>query len=393
MENWFMLLVTSVVLTGCGLNHQDAGVDLDTANVGEEVASLDEEETFFTEAFGTNGEEVLKQFNAKEADLPAVGLRDSGIQESHFLRLNGLDQYVYEVGQGEGLPVVIFLHGGPGFSYTDQADTLAGLYDQVNILFWDQIGAGKTYEANPTTEPNIIDLQASLTELVAYTKARYGVDQVGIIGHSWGAALGASYVLDYPDDVAFYVGIGQVVTPVEDEAVALSQTRELATSLGRQDLLDQLSEVSTDYPNPNDFLTLAYEAAVLRTVQHELGFATADFVQYLPLLLTNKIDKLSESDQEMLDRMLLNQRLYRELLAIDIYARDLELTVPFYLISGENDIQVPRSQSEKLIERVQAPAKEMIIIPDAGHTPMIDQEKEFIQSLTTIINRTFSANG
>ena len=78
----------------------------------------------------------------------------------------------------------------------------------------------------------------------------------------------------------FYVGIGQVVTPVEDEAVALSQTRELATSLGRQDLLDQLSEISTDYPNTENFLTLAYEAAILRSVQRELGFGTADFVQY-----------------------------------------------------------------------------------------------------------------
>ena len=239
----------------------------------------------------------------------------------------------------------------------------------------------------------MVDLQASLTDLVAYTKARYGVDQVGIIGHSWGSTLGASYVLDHPDDVAFYVGIGQVVTPVEDEAVALSQTHELATSLGRQDLLDQLSEISADYPNPDDFLTLAYEAAILRSVQRELGFGTADFVQYLPLLLTNQADNLSADDQEMLARMLLNQRLYRELLATDIYTSDLEFSMPFYLISGENDIQVPRSQAEKLIERVQAPTKEMIIIPDAGHTPMIDQEADFIQSLTTIINRTFSANG
>lgn len=393
MKNWFVLLVTSVVLTGCGLNHQDTGVDLDTANVDKEVASLDEEPSFFTEAFEANGEEALKQFNVKEADLPAVEQRDSGIQESHFLRLNGLDQYVYEVGQGDGLPVAIFLHGGPGFSYTNQADTLAGLSDQVNVLFWDQIGAEQTYEANPSVEPNMVDLQASLSDLVAYTKARYGVDQVGIIGHSWGSALGASYVLDHPDDVAFYVGIGQVVTPVEDEAVALSQTRELATSLGRQDLLDQLSDISADYPNPDDFLTLAYEAAILRAVQRELGFGTADFVQYLPLLLTNQADNLSADDQEMLARMLLNQRLYRELLATDIYASALEFSMPFYLISGENDIQVPRSQAEKLIERVQAPTKEMIIIPDAGHTPMIDQEADFIQSLTTIINRTFSANG
>lgn len=392
MKNWLVLLVTSVVLTGCGLNYQDKGADLDALSVNEAVTSLDEEPTLLTENFEANGEDSLSQFNAKWADLPAVELRDSGIQESHFLRLNGIDQYVYEVGQGEGLPVAIFLHGGPGFSYTNQADTLVGLADQVNVLFWDQIGAGQTYEANSNVEPNMVDLQASLTDLVAYTKARYGVDQVGIIGNSWGSALGASYVLEHPDDVSFYVGIGQVVTPVEDEAVALSQTRDLATSLGRQDLLDQLGEIPTDYPNPENFLTLAYEAAILRSVQRELGFGTADFVQYLPLLLTNQVDKLSAGDQEMLDRMLLNQRLYRELLATDIYAMDLEFSMPFYLISGENDIQVPRSQSEKMIEKVQAPTKEMMIIPDAGHTPMIDQETDFIKSLTTIINRTFSAN-
>ena len=393
MKNCLVLLVTSVVLTGCGLNYQDKGADLDALSVNEAVTSLDEEPTLLTENFEANGEDSLSQFNAKWADLPAVELRDSGIQESHFLRLNGIDQYVYEVGQRDGLPVVIFLHGGPGFSYTNQADTLVGLADQVNVLFWDQIGAGQTYEANSNVEPNMVDLQASLTDLVAYTKARYGVDQVGIIGHSWGSALGASYVLEHPDDVSFYVGIGQVVTPVEDEAVALSQTRELAKSLGRQDLLDQLGEIPTDYPNPENFLTLAYEAAILRSVQRELGFGTADFVQYLPLLLTNQVDKLSAGDQEMLDRMLLNQRLYRELLATDIYAMDLEFSMPFYLISGENDIQVPRSQSEKMIEKVQAPTKEMMIIPDAGHTPMIDQETDFIKSLTTIINRTFSANG
>mgnify|MGYP001035142106 CR=1 FL=1 len=177
MKNWLVLLVTSVVLTGCGLNYQDEGTDLDALNMDEEVASLDEEPSLFAEYVEDNGEEALSQFNAKMADLPAVELRDSGIQESHFLRLNGLDQYVYEVGQGEGLPVAIFLHGGPGFSYTNQADTLVGLTNQVNVLFWDQIGAGQTYEANSNVEPNMVDLQA-----------RYGVEQVGIIGHSWGSA-------------------------------------------------------------------------------------------------------------------------------------------------------------------------------------------------------------
>lgn len=393
MKRWLVLVTLSLVLAGCGLDSQEDAVDLEATNTSESAVNSDDGLSFFTEDLETNADEALRQFDAVEAELPAVDRQNSGIQESHFLRLNDVDQYVYEVGQGEGLPVAIFLHGGPGFSYTDQADTIVGLADKVNLLFWDQLGAGQTYEANPSVEPNMTDLQASLADLVDYAKSRYGVDQVGIIGHSWGSALGSTYVRDNPDDVAFYVGIGQVVTPVEDEAVALSQTRDLAADSGREDLLDQLNEISADYPNPDEFLTLAYDAAILRVVQRELGLGTADFAQYLPLLLSGQAERLSAEDQELLDRMLLNQRLYRELLTTDFYEAGLEFGVPFYLISGENDIQVPRSQAEDLIEDVQAPSKEMIVIPDAGHTPMIDQEEAFIASMTTIIDETFSGNG
>lgn len=57
MKNWPALLVTSVVLTGCGLNYQDKSVDLNTLNVDEEVASLDELDWSFGQAFG-----VLRAF-------------------------------------------------------------------------------------------------------------------------------------------------------------------------------------------------------------------------------------------------------------------------------------------------------------------------------------------
>ncbi|MEY8371098.1 alpha/beta hydrolase [Aerococcaceae bacterium 50-4] len=393
MKRWLVMTVMTLLLAGCGQSQQEEATSLRAPNTSESAASVDNEPSFFTEGLEANSEEVLARFQAEDAELPAVDLRGSGVQESHFLRLNDVDQYVYEVGQGDDLPVAIFLHGGPGFSYTDQADSLAGLADEVNLLFWDQLGAGETYTGNPSVEPTMTDLQASLSDLVAYAKARYGVDQVGIIGHSWGSALGSAYARENPDDVAFYVGIGQVVTPVEDEAVALSQTRDLAASVGRQDLIDQLAGISGDYPDPDDFLTLAYDAATLRSVQAELGFGTVDFVQYLPLLLTGQTAELSDSNQEMLDRLLLSQRLYRELLATDFYEGGLEFKMPFYLISGENDIQVPTSQAETLIDAVQAPTKDITVIPDAGHTPMIDQETIFMQTMTTIIDQTFSVNG
>lgn len=176
MKRWLVLVTLSLVLAGCGLDSQEDAVDLEATNTSESAVNSDDGLSFFTEDLETNVDEALRQFDAVEAELPAVDRQNSGIQESHFLRLNDVDQYVYEVGQGEGLPVAIFLHGGPGFSYTDQADTMVGLADKVNLLFWDQLGAGQTYEANPSVEPNMTDLQASLADLVDYAKSRYGVD-------------------------------------------------------------------------------------------------------------------------------------------------------------------------------------------------------------------------
>lgn len=331
---------------------------------------------------------ALATFQAKTIDLPSVTTIDkgaSGIQESHLLRLNDVAQYVYEVGQGEDLPVAIFLHGGPGFSYTNSADNMAGLVGDANILFWDQIGAGHTFSENPTLEPSMDNLITSLEDLVTYAKTRYGVDKVAIIGHSWGSALGATYARTHPDDVSVYIGVGQVVTSAEDEQVALAETKTRAEAAGRSDLVDQLSEIDAAYPNQENFIEVAYDAALLRSVQTELGYNAADFVQYLPLLFSGQATNLSASDQATLDRLLLNQRLYRQLLKSDFYAEGTSFEMPFYLISGANDIQVPASQARQLIEDIDAPDKAYYEIPDAGHTPMDDQATQFNQLIRTIL--------
>lgn len=371
------LIVILLFTAGCAAGNEESVENSGESAVSESVESR--ENKIASQVLQAD-DSALSAFEVSPADLPDVSLieeSDQIVQESNWLTLDDIPQYVYEVGQGQGLPVAIFLHGGPGVSYTDSADTMSDLADDVNLLFWDQIGAGRTFDQDPNVEPSMDNLTASLADLVDYAKRRYGVDQVAIIGHSWGSALGTHFVRDYPDDVNFYVGIGQVVTPAVDEQVAVRETIDLAEAEGRTDLIAELETIDPAYPTQDSFIEVAYDAAILRSSQTALGLGGQDFMQYMPLLLTGQTSDLSDSEAALLDRLLVNQRLYRQLLESDFYESGVSFDRPFYLISGENDIQVPASQAAILIEDIQAPEKNFYLVEDAGHTPMIDQPRAF----------------
>lgn len=64
---------------------------------------------------------------------------------SEYVKINGIEQYLLHHTISAELPVLLFLHGGPGmaestFAYAFQKD----LSNFFNIVHWDQRGAGKT---------------------------------------------------------------------------------------------------------------------------------------------------------------------------------------------------------------------------------------------------------
>jgi proline iminopeptidase len=97
------------------------------------------------------------------------------------------------VGTGPGTPLVL-LHGGPGAPSYD-LDPLAALGDDRPVVFYDQLGAGRSDHITDTTLMTVAHYVAELDSLRHALK----LERFHLLGHSWGTMLGAEYALAHPD--------------------------------------------------------------------------------------------------------------------------------------------------------------------------------------------------
>ncbi len=69
------------------------------------------------------------------------------IAEVNYLRLGGLDQWVMIRGESLTNPLLILLHGGPGFTEMRFFRHFnAPLEKGFTVVYWDQRGTGKSFD-------------------------------------------------------------------------------------------------------------------------------------------------------------------------------------------------------------------------------------------------------
>lgn len=91
---------------------------------------------------------------------------------------------------------VIVLHGGPGSSHYSMQG-LKVLAEQRPVIFYDQLGCGKSERP---TDDSLWHLDRFVEELGQVRKA-LSLDEVHILGHSWGTTLAAAYMLTKPEGI------------------------------------------------------------------------------------------------------------------------------------------------------------------------------------------------
>ena len=86
-------------------------------------------------------------------------------------------------------PPILVLHGGPGFM--TMTDGLEPLWEDRTIYFYDQLGCGNSDRA---ADKDFYSLDNYITEL-ARVRAALHLDNVYLMGFSWGCALACAYML------------------------------------------------------------------------------------------------------------------------------------------------------------------------------------------------------
>lgn len=111
----------------------------------------------------------------------------------HQQVVNGVRLWYRVAGQAEGAPVV-FLHGGPGQGSQTFA-RFAGpeLEPHLRMVYLDQRGSGRS--ERPWDEAYSLDL---LVEDLEQLRKLWGVEQIVVVGHSFGAIIALEYAARYP---------------------------------------------------------------------------------------------------------------------------------------------------------------------------------------------------
>jgi len=97
---------------------------------------------------------------------------------------------------GEGEPIV-FLAGGPGNSHDYMQGNFGKYYKTNKVIFIDFLGRGLSDDAKNKSEYTINNDVEFLEEI----RKKLNLDEISIVGHSYGAVHAQAYTIKYPENV------------------------------------------------------------------------------------------------------------------------------------------------------------------------------------------------
>lgn len=310
---------------------------------------------------------------------------ENGVDERIYVTLGGQEQYLLIRGEDVSNPVILWLHGGPAGSDAFVNHLFQKyLVDDYTLINWDQRGCGRTYFRNRKSDPDnesvtFEQAQFDLDELVAYACERFDKDKIIIVGHSYGTMLGSKYVLDNPDKVLAYIGVGQFVD-LESDTYSYQDALKKAKAKG-----DDTSEMEAAYQEYLDNGSLLNLMSV-RTYagKYHVAEKSANTIwagissPYMGLddlrWFTKQIGNLGEY-------FALNKQLFDSLLITKVRNFGLEYQVPVGFISGADDWTTPVKYSEDYCNLITAPEKKTAWIDGCGHAPQYDDPEAFCKEL------------
>lgn len=302
---------------------------------------------------------------------------ETSIAEERRMLLGGAEQYVLIRGRDRTAPLLIFVHGGPGYSAMPFNRLLiADLENDFVFVNWDQRGAGYSFSAARNRSTLTLDqIVADLDDLVDALRSEFGQDQVLLIGHSWGSVVGLEYVSRHPEKVAVYIGVSQVTDGAESEVASYRWALDQARRQDRADLTADLEEIGPPpYGSLDDMWTQ-------RGVLTELGgvwrrdpqSAVHYFRQYLSVpefAWPGFITLARAGDISM-------EALNATLFGYDAFEAHPVLDAPIVFVEGVHDrIQSPRL-AESYLDGLAAPYKELIWFEQSAHMPHWEEPERF----------------
>jgi pimeloyl-ACP methyl ester carboxylesterase len=305
----------------------------------------------------------------------------NGIDEQHFVEANGIEHWVTIRGLDRRNPIVFFVHGGPAEIVSFVPSATQAFERDFTVVHWDQRGAGRTFSRNPRPPADLTLAQMTDdgVKVVEWVTRHLAQPQVILVGHSWGSILGEHMVVARPDLFAAYVGTGQVVGWNVQVQTQYAYSLARARTDGDSDVLTALTAFGG--PPSSDLKTYQQFRAVMRRY---LAQADRDFgSRQAPDILMAPGVSLADVWNALQGARASMAALTPTLLSVDLTELGYDFPVPFVVIQGDSDLITPTSLAVDYFNRINAPAKALVQIPDAGHYAFVTHANQFREALVS----------
>jgi len=324
---------------------------------------------------GALGYRALRQ--VQNSQILAIDPK-TGVEETMFVSLGGVPQWIQIRGDDRENPVLLFVHGGPGSPVSPISSLLQPWERYFTVVMWDQRDAGKTFVRNGADrEMSLPRVAQDGIELAQFLCRHLGKRKIIVLGHSWGSMVGLQMVKKRPDLFSAYVGTGQVVSIAEKESVIYARTMARLRATHDEDGIHKLAAIGAP----------PYRSEVQMRVERSLS-ERSDIPSERDLLRNMIPIALFAPGWSLWD-------IYESLQASD-YAEDAtfdanasydaktfgtDFRLPFFIINGELDHITPTDLARRYFDTIRAPEKQFVVLDGAGHSAVLTKPNVFLREL------------
>lgn len=305
------------------------------------------------------------------------------IAESRFVRLGGVDQWVGVRGEDRRNPLLLVLHGGPGYPYSLFTPILRPWERHFTIVQWDRRGVGKTLGRTGkagTGElgfPRMVDDAIELSEHLHHHFPH--TPQIAL-GGSMGNLVGVPLVKRRPDLFAAYVATDLGIDVAACEQLTWQHTLDRLRAAGDRRGVATLTAIG---PDPARWTYAQWQAKQKLILKTDPRMRDVGRQLLLPLILAAPEHGLRDVLHVLQGLEFAAERLFPAYMAHA--ARDLgpRFELPFFLLQGDDDVFTPTRLATDYFATIDAPHKQLALIPEAGHFAAFTRPEHFLDELRT----------
>lgn len=266
-------------------------------------------------------------------------------------RIDGADIYFVET--GSGLPCIA-LHGGLGFDHTYLRSTLRPLEDVIRFIYPDHRANGRS-ERVPLETVTI----AQLAEDVEGLRSHLGLDEIAVLGHSYGGFVALEYATRFPERVTHLIALSTspgVFSPTQDE---------LAERADPSWITSEVEEALSSFGGPPSKTPEELEARLHLRARAWL-YDTPPAVLLEALAETKFEPKVAARGNEALEGWTVAGEL-------------ASITCPTFVGCGRYDLFTTPECSKRLANAI--PGAELVWFERSGHFPWIEEPDAFFEAV------------